>query len=81
MMKYLLLLALLVVAYLLWRNARITRDVPPPSTQARPGLPQEMVRCPVCGLHLPRGEALAGPDGRLYCSPEHRRLRTGSQDA
>ena len=76
-MKYLLLLALLVVAYLLWRNARIGREAPPPAGHAGPGVPQEMVRCPVCGVHLPRGDALAGPDGRLYCSPEHRRLRAG----
>jgi len=31
-----------------------------------------MVSCPVCGLHLPRDEALAGASGRLYCSPDHR---------
>lgn len=75
-MKYLLLAALLVVAYLLWRNARV-RDAAPPPGRAQPGLPQEMVSCPVCGLHLPRGEAVAGTDGRLYCSAEHRRLRAG----
>jgi uncharacterized protein len=31
-----------------------------------------MVCCPVCSVHLPRGEAIAGPDGRLFCSQEHR---------
>lgn len=75
-MKYLLLAALLVVAYLLWRNARV-RDAAPPAGRPQPGVPQEMVSCPVCGLHLPRGEAVAGTDGRLYCSAEHRRLRAG----
>lgn len=77
-MKYLLLAALLVVAYLLWRNARIRDAAPPPSGQPRPGAPQEMVSCAVCGLHLPRGEAVTGTDGLPYCSPEHRRLRAGS---
>lgn len=76
-MKYLLLAALLVVAYLLWRNARVRDAAPPPAGRPQPGVPQEMVSCPVCGLHLPRGEAVTGTDGRLYCSAEHRRLRAG----
>lgn len=70
-MKYLLLIAVVAVAYLLWRNARLAdRGVSrrePPS-----GGPQEMVSCPVCSVHLPRGDAVAGADGRLYCSQEHR---------
>ena len=74
-MKYLVLLAVLVVAYLLWRNARLAerRDAPPPPGRAGAG-PQEMVSCSVCTVHLPRSEAVAGGDGRLYCSPEHRLL-------
>jgi uncharacterized protein len=75
-MKYLLLFALLAVAYFLWRNARIAarqqRDAArPPAVQ-----PQDMVSCPVCAVHLPRSEAVAGADGLLYCSQEHR-LRAG----
>ncbi|GAB3771512.1 hypothetical protein GCM10028796_40450 [Ramlibacter monticola] len=72
-MKYLLLFAVLFVAYMLWRNARVTderetrsRRPPPPAD------PQEMVSCPVCGLHLPRSEAVPGQRGILYCSNEHR---------
>jgi uncharacterized protein len=76
-MKYLLLLAVLVVAYLLWRNARVERrgSGRPPAAPPAAG-PQQMVACPVCGLHLPRTDALPGPDGRYYCSQEHR-LRAG----
>jgi uncharacterized protein len=71
-MKYLVLLAVLVVAYLLWRNARLERgpDKRPPANHA--GTPQEMVSCPVCGLHLPKPDAVPGADGRFYCSKEHR---------
>lgn len=71
-MKLLLLLAVLAVAYMLWRNARIgtRRDAPPPP--APPALPQEMVACEVCGLHLPRSDAVHGQDGRHFCSQEHR---------
>ena len=38
--------------------------------------PVEMVSCPECGVHLPRTDALPGPDGRFYCCNEHR-LRGG----
>ena len=41
-------------------------------TSAAPAAPQDMVRCPVCAVHLPRADAVADPQGRLYCSPEHR---------
>ncbi|MGZ5182332.1 MAG: PP0621 family protein [Ramlibacter sp.] len=73
-MKYLFLLAILVVAYMAWRGGRLRESAPAaaPRTPARPALPQDMVCCPVCSVHLPRGEALAGASGRLYCSPDHR---------
>ena len=76
-MKYLVLLAVLLIAYLWWRSSRLPRDHKPPGAGSGPAAsPQDMVRCPVCSVHLPRGEALPGPDGRLYCSQEHR-LRGG----
>ena len=73
MMKYLLLAAVLVVAYLLWRNGRLaernsrSRPAAPPA-----GKPQDMIACPVCGVHLPRSYAVPGTNGVLYCSQEHR---------
>jgi uncharacterized protein len=71
-MKYLLVLAVLIVAYLLWRAPRV-RPAPPPAAAPRtPALPQDMVECPVCAVHLPRPDALPGASGRLYCSHEHR---------
>jgi uncharacterized protein len=79
-MKYLLLIALVIVAWLIWRNGRLRdeRDTGASARQPRPpaGDPQEMVSCPVCGVHLPRSEAVAGQRGLLYCSNEHR-LRAG----
>jgi len=73
-MKYLLLLAILVVAYKAWRGARLREaaQAAAPRSPARRALPQDMVCCPVCSLHLPRGEALPGASGRLYCGPDHR---------
>ena len=78
-MKYLLVLAVVMVALWVWRNnRRVDRQERPPAPPPLPlPLPQDMVRCPVCSVHLPRTDALAGPDGRLYCCQEHR-LRAGS---
>ena len=77
-MKYLLVLAIVLVALWLWRNNRRVdkQQQPPPAAQPPLAPPQDMVRCPVCSVHLPRTDALAGPDGRLYCCQEHR-LRAG----
>jgi len=73
MMKYFLLFVVLFVAYLVWRNGRLAarkgRSRPPPQP---PAAPQDMVSCPVCGVHLPRTDAVAGTNGLLYCSPQHR---------
>jgi len=33
---------------------------------------EDMVRCAVCGVHLPRSESLVTRD-RYYCSAEHQR--------
>lgn len=77
-MKFLVLLAVLVVAYLVWRNARLEHRkgpgaaAPPPS-----GQPTEMVSCAQCGLHLPRTDALPGPGGQYYCCQEHRQRAAG----
>ena len=74
-MKYLVLIAVLAVVYLMWKHQRQgrmgARDAgrPAASPSARP---QDMVRCPVCSLHLPRGDAVADTQGRLFCSVEHR---------
>ncbi len=79
-MKYLLVLAVVMVAFYIWRNNRVSdraeaaRRAPPPS--GRPQLPTVMVACPHCGTHLPENEAVQGRQG-AYCSAEHRRLREG----
>lgn len=75
-MKFLVLFAVLAIAYFVWRNGRIERKAEPPPRAPQapraPGAPQDMVQCRACGVHLPRGEALAGPDGSLFCCAEHR---------
>jgi uncharacterized protein len=39
--------------------------------------PQPMIQCAECGLHLPASEALAGQQGRFFCSEEHRLRHAG----
>lgn len=80
-MKYLVLIAVVVLACMYWRSKRGHGD-----TQANPrtggappaALPEDMVRCPVCALHLPRAEAAADAQGRLYCSREHLLVDAGN---
>ena len=75
-MKYLVLIAVVVIVYMVWRNARLRDGTSAPPRPPQPGQPQEMVSCPVCGLHLPRPDAVAGSNGRFYCTQEHR-VRAG----
>jgi uncharacterized protein len=75
-MKYVLVLAIVLVAVWLWQSSRRRdkerRDTPAPAAKDKLEPPQDMVRCPVCSVHLPRTDALPGPDGRMYCCAAHR---------
>jgi uncharacterized protein len=71
-MKFLIVLLVILFGVWLWRSRR----VPPPSTpkppkDTKPQGAAEMVRCAVCGLHLPQADAQITPRG-VYCSVEHR---------
>ncbi len=69
-MKFLLLL--FAVFALLWLLRRTVRSKLPPRAEAPPlNVPQEMVACAACGLHLPRAEALPGRGG-VFCGEAHR---------
>lgn len=74
-MKFILVLAVVLVAFWIWRNNRLgDREAPRPPTPPRaPQSPAIMVACAHCGMHLPSVEAVQGNRG-TYCSQEHRRL-------
>ncbi|MCB4363765.1 hypothetical protein KIH07_08465 [Hydrogenophaga taeniospiralis] len=80
-MKFLLVLAVLVVAFWIWRNNRQigpdegTSPKPPQPRASR--TPMVMVACQHCGTHLPESEALTGRLG-AYCCPEHRQQHEGA---
>ena len=76
-MKFVVLFAVLFIAYLVWRNNRLEDRSGKGAPPGQPPAPQEMVSCAVCGLHLPQPDALRGADGRFYCSNEHRQRAGG----
>lgn len=73
-MKFLLLIAIVLLVAWLWRGNRTEEEREGATAARRPTAPpqQEMIQCPVCSVHLPRSDALPGPEGRLYCCAEHR---------
>ncbi|MGK6309040.1 PP0621 family protein [Variovorax sp. DT-64] len=81
-MKYLLVLAIILVAIWLWRKGRreeLQSRTPPPAPPPPPGSigpPQAMLRCAHCGLHLPAADAVRDADGTAYCSAAHRLAAT-----
>jgi uncharacterized protein len=75
--KFLLLIALIIVVYLLFRGFRRVESQqqpsPPPAPQHSATAGEDMVRCTVCGVNLPRSESFISR-GKFFCSDEHRRL-------
>ena len=69
--RILFFLLLAVVVYMVWRSMQ-RRDKAPPPAGADQRLPQAMVSCATCGLHVPRQEALLLGE-RFFCCEEHRR--------
>lgn len=82
-MKYLLVTALILVVFWLWRHnrdaeknaAKNSRSDDPRRAAKESGVTQ-MVACDICHVHLPRSEALIGSKG-IYCSDAHRRQGGG----
>jgi uncharacterized protein len=68
--KFLLLIAVFIVAYVVIRNGAQRRGAG--QNQSPPGT-EDMVRCKVCGIHLPRSESLTS-EGEIFCSEEHQRI-------
>lgn len=69
--KFLLLIAVFGIAYVVIKNGAKRSD----GAKRAPGAGKEedMVRCKVCGLHLPRSESLKSGD-EFYCGEEHLRI-------
>ena len=80
-MKYLIVIALVLGVFWLWRQNRqvdknAARPAPPRTPSGATRSATEMVACDFCHIHLPRSEALIGRKG-IYCSDAHRREAGG----
>ncbi|SFC02012.1 uncharacterized protein SAMN05216344_10794 [Polaromonas sp. OV174] len=79
-MKYLLVMALVLVVAWLWRHNRQAeiKEAKPaaPAPQPKGQGVTEIVACDLCQVHLPKSEALIGSHG-IYCSDAHRRQAGG----
>ena len=69
--KFLLLIAVFIIAYMVIKSGSRRGD----GAQQKPGSGKEedMVRCKICGIHLPRSESLEFRDD-YFCSEEHLRI-------
>ena len=81
MIKWMLVLAVVVLGYVWWRHQRQAEGAERaarqrPAAPPAPAPPAPMLRCRHCGVHLPANEAVRGTLGP-YCSDEHRRLAEG----
>ena len=78
MAKFLLVIAVFIVLYLFLRNhAKRSGEASPPNSASKHGEEskhgEDMVRCRVCGVHLPSSEAVTSR-GDFFCSKEHLQL-------
>jgi uncharacterized protein len=65
----LLLIVAFIIAIVLWlKYLARQRDELPRQEKS----PEDMVRCEVCKVNLPRSEAVLS-QGKFYCCDEHRR--------
>lgn len=72
-MRLLILLGGLFLLYLVVKSyyRSLKKPGPPPATTERG---EDMVRCAVCGVNVPRSEAILS-GGAFFCGEEHRRAR------
>lgn len=71
-MKFLLVFAVVLIGFYIWRSSRVARKPPPKPPGAEAPRMIEMVRCDVCGVHCPKSEAVVGRLG-VYCGAQHHR--------
>lgn len=73
MAKILFIVVLLLVAYLFFKSWRKDSGLENRKQAPESKLPEDMVRCGVCGVNLPRSEAFTSK-GQLFCSDEHLKI-------
>jgi len=74
-MKALLILLAIAAVVWWWRRGHRVSQTAVHSTPV--AVPQPMLRCARCGVHLPASSAVAGHAGRAYCCAAHRHEAEG----
>ena len=70
--KLLFWVAVLGVGWMVWSLIRVSqRKREQSERQGRERLPERIVACERCGVHLPASDAVRG-EGRWYCGSDHR---------
>lgn len=74
-MKFFFILLVVLIGLWFWkqRQKKPSKPSTPAQTQNKQVI---MLKCGVCGVHVPDTDALAGQRG-AYCSAEHRRQAEG----
>lgn len=70
-MKFALLILLVFIGVLLWRNRRPTDPTVHKNDKQPEHVPLDMVRCCLCSVHVPVADAIQGNNGP-YCCVDHR---------
>ena len=70
------ILFFVLLVFLVWLAVRWLGGLRKPGARAAAPQPKReieaMRQCAWCGAHVPAGDALSLPDGRVYCSAAHR---------
>ena len=67
-----LLVLIVVIAVVYWIVKRYARGAAAAASKRAEVRSEDMVRCAVCGVHLPKSDSLVA-QGAFFCSEEHRR--------
>ena len=70
-MKFGLLVLLVLIGVLLWRNRQPTDRPTEKNADDADNEPLNMVRCTLCSVHVPVADAVQGKNGS-YCCADHR---------
>ena len=71
-MTKILFIILVTLVLVMWFKHMGNKRSGPPRPPSAKGA-EDMVRCKVCGINLPRSEAIMSK-GQFYCCDEHRRI-------
>jgi uncharacterized protein len=71
--KIITVILLVILGVYLFKRLAGQKGAPPRKPENKAA--EDMVRCQVCGVNLPRSEAILS-QGHFYCCDEHRRVNS-----